>query len=252
MRDKRNNGRHRYGVLPLVLRMKNIQSENWEAMNMQIITKTFAFIVAAAVVANGVASAMQQSATGDRPAPQSETEERSAAAECVDRKSNSTDNSNQLSNIFIQIKNPPADTRRPPGKSAKLKVNNCAPEDQIVGVMVGQPLVLQNHDGEAHNIVGEPKVNDEFNIGMPPTMKRTDKTFNKPEPLFKVKCDVHPWMSSYVAVMSHPYFAVTGEGGTFSIDGLPDGSYEIEAWGSNLPNQSGNVDIVDGQGKIGF
>ena len=54
-------------------------------------------------------------------------------------------------------------------------------------------------------------------------------TLNKPEPLFKVKCDVHPWMNAYVAVMTHPYFAVTGKDGKFSIPNLPDGTYEIEA-----------------------
>ena len=48
--------------------------------------------------------------------------------------------------------------------------------------------------------------------------------FNKPEPVFQVKCEVHPWTSAYVAVMTHPYFAVTGRNGSFKIDNAGVGS----------------------------
>ena len=219
---------------------------------MQIITNTFAIAMAASLVATGAAHAMQQAATGDRPAPLSETEGRPAAAGCVDRKGKSANKNGHLSNIFVQIKNPPAGNHAPPRKTAKLKIDNRACEEQVVGVMVGQPLVFQNHDGEAHELSGTPSSNREFNIGMPPTLKQADRSFNKPEPLFKVKCDVHPWMNSYVAVMSHPYFATTTEGGTFRIEGLPDGAYEIEAWHTTLPSQTGQVQISGGKGQINF
>ncbi len=68
------------------------------------------------------------------------------------------------------------------------------------------------------------------------------------EPLFTVKCDVHPWMNAYVAVMSHPYFAVTGEDGKFSID-MPEGTYEIEAWHEKLGTQTQTVEVP---GEINF
>ena len=60
---------------------------------------------------------------------------------------------------------------------------------------------------------------------MPATMKEADKQFGKPELHFPVKCDVHPWMGAYVAVMDHPYFDVTEKDGTFSIKNLPAGTY---------------------------
>ncbi len=94
----------------------------------------------------------------------------------------------------------------------------------------------------------------EFNIGMPPALKTSDRTFNKPEPFFLVKCDVHPWMSSYVAVMTHPYFAVTSATGKFSIDasGLADGSYEVEAWHERLGNQTGTATVSGGGATVDF
>jgi len=50
------------------------------------------------------------------------------------------------------------------------------------------------------------------------------------EVMLKVKCDVHSWMTSYVGVVNHPYFAVTNQMGTFEIDNVPPGTYTIQAW----------------------
>jgi len=58
------------------------------------------------------------------------------------------------------------------------------------------------------------------------------KTFAREEndPPIAVKCNVHPWMRSYIAVSNNPYFAVTGDDGSFTIKGLPPGSYTLTAW----------------------
>jgi hypothetical protein len=53
-------------------------------------------------------------------------------------------------------------------------------------------------------------------------------TFAEPE-FVRVKCDVHPWMTAYIAVFDHPFFAVTGEDGRFQIDHLPAGTYTLIA-----------------------
>ena len=39
------------------------------------------------------------------------------------------------------------------------------------------------------------------------------------------KCDVHNWMNAWVGVLDHPFYAVTGSGGAFDIQGLPPGTY---------------------------
>jgi hypothetical protein len=73
------------------------------------------------------------------------------------------------------------------------------------------------------------------------------KTLDKPEMLIPVGCDVHPWMRAYISVLSNPFYAVTGEDGTFQIKGLPAGEYEIEAAHGKLKTVSGKVVVKDGE-----
>ena len=159
---------------------------------------------------------------------------------------------NALANIFVQIKNPPPGDHQTPSQAVEIDQNGCIYLPRVVGVMRGQTLRFKNSDGILHNVHGLPSRNREFNIGMPPAVKEKDITLNKPEPLFKVKCDVHPWMTAYVAVMTHPYFAVTGTDGRFEIGDLPDGTYEVEAWHEHLSTQTGTATVSGGAASVDF
>ena len=114
----------------------------------------------------------------------------------------------------------------------------------VMGIMVGQPYRILNSDGVLHNIHTLPKVNPAFNKGMPPTLKEASTVFEKPEAVFHVKCDVHPWMSAYVSVFTHPFFSVTGTDGKFTISGLDAGTYEITAWHERLGTQTASVTVA--------
>ena len=150
-----------------------------------------------------------------------------------------------LGNVFVQVKNAPAGTYPPPVEPAVVDQRGCLYNPRVLGVQAGQTLQFRNSDGLLHNVHGLPKENREFNIGMPPTVTETETKFNKPEPVFRVKCDVHPWMLSYVAVMTHPYFAVTDTSGEFRIEGLPAGTWEIEAWHERLGTHTASVTVAD-------
>jgi hypothetical protein len=84
--------------------------------------------------------------------------------------------------------------------------------------------------------------NDEFNKGETAGMKIT-QTFTKPETMVKIKCDVHPWMASYVGVMSHPFFAVSGADGAFTVRSLPPGKYTLAAWHEKFGTKTTEVTV---------
>ena len=120
--------------------------------------------------------------------------------------------------------------------------------------MVGQQLDILNSDGTLHNIHALPKVNKEFNKAMPRSKKHMSVKFDKVEAPFKIKCDVHPWMGAFLGVFDHPYFAVTGPDGSFSIKDVPDGTYKAVAWQEkfNKRTLSQNVTVKGGKATLNF
>ena len=61
-----------------------------------------------------------------------------------------------------------------------------------------------------------------------------DESFAREEIAIPVKCNIHPWMHTFVAVFKHPFFAITGKDGTFDLSNLPPGTYTIKAWQEKL------------------
>jgi plastocyanin len=161
---------------------------------------------------------------------------------------------NTMGNVFVKVSaGTPEGTYAAPSEPAVIDQNGCMYIPHVIGIMAGQELKFLNSDGILHNVHGLPKVNREFNLGMPASLTEKSVTLNQPEPLFPVKCDVHPWMNAYVAVMTHPFWAVTGEDGAYTIGNLPAGTYTIEAWHERLGTQTGSVTVAaDGSQTLNF
>ena len=155
---------------------------------------------------------------------------------------------NTMANVFVRIKSGLPEKEYPaPEEPFVVNQAGCRYDPHVFGVMVGQPVKFLNPDGTLHNVHALTKVNEEFNMAMPKFRKEFVKTFDKVEDVFAIKCDVHPWMSSWCAVVDHPFFDVTEKDGVFTIEGLEPGTYEIEAWHEKLGTQTAKV-TVDASG----
>ncbi|MBI4905467.1 MAG: carboxypeptidase regulatory-like domain-containing protein [Acidobacteria bacterium] len=137
-----------------------------------------------------------------------------------------------VKNAFVYIKAGLAKKDYPaPPTPVKLDQKGCIYSPHVIGVMVGQPLEIYNSDDTNHNIHPMPKVNREWNESQPPKGEVKVKSFGQEEvPPILFKCNVHPWMRAWVGVLSHPYFAVSGEDGSFLLKDVPPGEYTLEAW----------------------
>jgi plastocyanin len=150
---------------------------------------------------------------------------------------------NTMGNILVFVSKglPSGKTYPAPSAPAVLDQNGCQYKPHVQGIMVGQAYKILNSDGILHNVHALPKINKQFNMPMPANRKEASATFDKAEPVFQIKCDVHPWMIAYVAPFTHPFFAVTGADGKFTIPNLEPGTYEITAWHERLPAQTATV-----------
>jgi plastocyanin len=151
-----------------------------------------------------------------------------------------------MANVLVRVtKGLPADKVYPvPAEPVDVTQKDCRYGPHVFVARVGQPIRFSNPDGLQHNVHPLPAVNREMNRAMSKTEREFTHTFTKPEAPFKVKCDVHAWMEAYCAVVDHPFYAVTGPDGTFTIEGLQPGEYEIEAWHEVLGTQRAKVTVT--------
>jgi plastocyanin len=107
---------------------------------------------------------------------------------------------------------------------------NCLYTPHVSAAMVGQTVEILNSDATLHNVMTRPKKNKAFNDGMPSKGSKLTKVFDKPELGVDLRCFMHPWMLGYVHVLEHPFYAVTGPDGSFRIENLPPGEYEVSLY----------------------
>ena len=137
-----------------------------------------------------------------------------------------------------------------PSEPTILDQKGCVYVPHVFGMIAGQQLLIKNSDATLHNIHSLPKINKEFNFAMPKVVKEKKSTFSKSEPNpFYIKCDVHPWMKTWVLVSDHPYFAVTDAKGNFSIDGIPAGTYEVVCWQEKFKKKPLTTSVKIGDGE---
>jgi len=154
-------------------------------------------------------------------------------------------NSNKtLRNTFVYVKSGlPAQKWATPSQPVVLDQVGCEYQPHVLAVQTGQTLAIKNSDGLLHNVNAKATVNRGFNTGQPTNMT-TNKTFASAEVMIPVTCEVHGWMEAYIAVVDHPYHAVTGPDGSFRIENLPPGTYTIETWHEKYGTKTAQVTVA--------
>ena len=124
---------------------------------------------------------------------------------------------NYLQNVMVWINNP-KHSREIPETAIELDQIGCTYVPHITGIMKGQELLIKNSDKTLHNIHSMSEINSAFNFAMPAKSDPSSKKFDKNEDPFYIKCDVHPWMKSWVIVLDNPYWAVTNSDGDYEMN----------------------------------
>jgi plastocyanin len=152
-----------------------------------------------------------------------------------------TGSGNSLENVVVYISaGAPDDTA--PSTAAVFTQKGCRYIPHVLAFQVNQELRIVNDDQTSHNIHPLPKLNREWNKSQPPGTPPIVEKYDKAE-IFPVKCNVHPWMHGTFAVMKNSHYAVTGDGGSFSLANLPPGKYTVTAYHESYGEQSQEVTL---------
>lgn len=158
---------------------------------------------------------------------------------------------NTLKNVVIYIS--AGDQGSTPATSAvRYEQKGCEYVPHVALLQPNQVLEIYNDDKTSHNIHPLAKANAEWNKSQPPGSPPLQEKFAKTE-FIPVKCNIHPWMHGYFAVVNTSHATVSGEDGSFSLKGLPAGKYTVTAWHERFGTQSQEVTVGSGDTpKVNF
>lgn len=153
-----------------------------------------------------------------------------------------------LQNVFVHVTEGVPGSYAPPQEPITLDQMGCRYIPHVFGVQAGQPVEIRNSDPAVHNVnAAATESANVFNLIQQPGSEPRIRMFDRPEVMVPIRCDVHPWMNSWAGVKSHPFFAVSGEDGTFAIERLPAGTYTVEAWHEELGTQRQMVTVGEAE-----
>jgi hypothetical protein len=150
---------------------------------------------------------------------------------------------NGLVNVVVYV-SAGAPDESAPSEPAKFDQKGCQYLPHLLAFQVNQPLEIVNEDQASHNIHPLPRMNREWNRSQPSGSPPITEKYDKPE-FILVKCNVHPWMRGYFAVMKNSHYVISGSDGGFKLPNLPPGKYTISAWHESYGEQSQEV-IISG------
>ncbi len=119
----------------------------------------------------------------------------------------------------------------------------CMYTPRVAGIQKGQKVFVSNSDAVMHNVHTHPERNRPQNIAQPAGTPPRELNFRKDEVMVRIACDVHAWMSAWIGIVDHPFFAVTGPDGSYRFEGLPPGDYTLGVWHEKLGEQEVQVSL---------
>jgi plastocyanin len=149
-----------------------------------------------------------------------------------------------LKNVMVRISKGITGKYDPPADRATLDQTACMYRPRVQGIVAGQTLEIRNSDQTLHNVHGYKGASTLFNQAEIPGLPPITKKLTDADQTVKFKCDVHPWMTGYVVVSSHPFFAVTGDDGKFDIAKVPPGKYTLEAWHERYGVKTSDITVT--------
>ena len=154
---------------------------------------------------------------------------------------------NTLANVVVYI-SAGADDANAPAQALTFTQKGCQYGPHVLAIHTGQELDVVNDDQTSHNIHPLAKINREWNKSQPPGSPPIKATWDQPE-FVEVKCNIHPWMHGWFAVLKTNHYTVTGENGTFTLPNLPPGKYTLTAWHEPDAKMTQEVTITGNETK---
>ena len=118
----------------------------------------------------------------------------------------------------------------------------------VLAIVAGTTVDFPNNDRTYHNVFSLSKTKT-FDLGRYAAGRSKAIRFDKPG-IVRVFCDIHSHMSAFILVFAHRYFSVSDEEGSYRLENVPPGAYNVVAWSESAPLESRRVVVPDAGGDV--
>lgn len=150
-----------------------------------------------------------------------------------------------LQNAVVYLADPPKLAQPPPPKDASLDQRSCRYVPHVLAAQAGAKLAVVNSDPILHNVNAAAGERTAFNVAFPVQGQKRLMPLTRPG-LLRAGCNAgHTWMSAWIHVFEHPFFAVTDKDGGFTLSGVPPGRYTLAVWHEKLGTRKVEVTVPE-------
>jgi len=224
--------------------------------NLSAAVLLFSLVFSSSIVAGPVGASISGKVTLNGAAPKPKPLDLSKEPDCVKMHASQplfpenvvVGSDNGLRNAVVYVSAGAPSSSSLPSAPAIFDQQSCHYATHVLAFRVGQEVTISNHDPFSHNIHPLAKINREWNkiqpAGTPPFSYAYDQ-----EEFIPVKCNIHPWMQGYFAVLKTGFFAVTDQDGGFTLPELPPGHYTLTAWHETFGTRTQEITVTGSQGQ---
>jgi plastocyanin len=133
-------------------------------------------------------------------------------------------------------------------RRARIDQKNETFFPHVLAIVAGTTVDFPNNDVTYHNVFSLSRTKS-FDLGRYATGKSKAVRFDRPG-IVRVFCEIHSHMSAFILVFAHRYFALTDPDGSFRIDNVPPGSYNVFVWNESLPLEQRRVTVPEAGGEV--
>jgi plastocyanin len=150
----------------------------------------------------------------------------------------------ELANVVIFVQDPPRGAPIAAGH-ARIAQQGESFSPRVAAITRGSIVDFPNGDPYFHDVFSLSRAAT-FDLGSYPRGSNRSQLFSRAG-LVKVYCHIHSHMSASILVFDHPFFTMPRPDGSFSIDGLPPGHYDVRAWHERIGENTQTVRIEPGR-----
>lgn len=156
-----------------------------------------------------------------------------------------------LANALVWVDGITRGKTLPETRRTTVTIERCQFDPKLTAVVAGSTVNVLSRDRASHNV----RFYREGHGTPVATVMTVDagqvvpsETIAATPGIVEARCEVHPWVRGYVAVFDHPYFAITDEKGSFTIDQLPAGTYTVKVWHEGMAQAAEQRVVLSGSG----